>query len=396
MMPRWLPLLLLVVVLAPGIHAREPRYDPSTGRVRVIYLGDSWGTVSPIHEINRDPRFVAKPIPASAGHLGGMPDFSRWLRIYMPRTYSVFVSSHDVVILSDTQANYYTDKQLSWFVRGVEEDSQGLIMVGGRETQLGGWGGTTVEDVLPADFIGLETREMVNLKPVPRDPDHELVLSLPIGEMPTYTGLIVFSPKSEENVILESRPLGLPILLYHEYGTGSSMIHAPDWTPGWGMYVQEWEFFDDWISNIFHMLAGLKIPQDPVLMHALRTHFGDYEVSKRIALSSIEFADKFGANTRAIDRLVGEIEEERSRVTELYIEQDYQASLEEIVLLLDELVELQRMAIDLKDSALLWVYITEVCVLTGTSLITGGVVWILMVRRRLYRDVETTRPTRIR
>jgi hypothetical protein len=253
-----------------------------------------------------------------------------------------------------------------------------------------------VENILPADFVGLQTREMVNLKPVPRDPNHELVLSIPIKEMPFYTGLIVFSPKSEENVILESNPFGLPILMYHDFGEGSSMIHAPDWTPGWGMYVQDWEYFGDWISNIFHMLSGLKIPQDPVLMHALRDHISEYEVSMRIVLSSIEFADKFGANTRSIDRLIGEIEEKRSQVTVLYIEQDYHASLEGIILLLDELIELQRVAIDLKDNALLWVYVTEVCVLTGTSMITGAAIWILMIRRRLYREVETTRPTRIR
>ena len=112
-----------------------------------------------------------------------------------------------------------------------------------------------------------------------------------------------------------------------------------------------------------------------------------------ISALSLRAKDK---KIKIIDRLIGEIEEKRSRVTDLYIEQDYQASLEAIAPLLDELVELQRMAIDLKDKALLWVYVTEVCILTGTSMITGAVVWVLMIRRRLYREVGTTRPARIR
>ena len=130
-------------------------------------------------------------------------------------------------------------------------------------------------------------------------------------------------------------------------------------------------------------------------MHALRGHFGDYEVSKRIVLGSIEFADKFGANTKKIDRLMGDIAQARSDVTTLYIEQDYESSLEAMGTLLDEMVQLQRMAIDLKDKALIWVYLTEVCALTGTSLLSGAVIWILMVKRRLYREVATTRPARI-
>jgi hypothetical protein len=44
-----------------------------------------------------------------------------------------------------------------------------------------------------------------------------------------------------------------------------------------------------------------------------------------------------------------------------------------------------------KEGALLWVYIIEWLVTTSTIFIAGSVIWMLMIRRRLYRSVETTK-----
>jgi hypothetical protein len=58
--------------------------------------------------------------------------------------------------------------------------------------------------------------------------------------------------------------------------------------------------------------------------------------------------------------------------------------------------EMKRISLDsaeLKEAALMWVYITEYLAVSGTSMVTGFLLWTLMVRRRLYRDVQTTRST---
>jgi hypothetical protein len=49
------------------------------------------------------------------------------------------------------------------------------------------------------------------------------------------------------------------------------------------------------------------------------------------------------------------------------------------------------LAQDVKDKALLWIYITEATAVTGTLMISGIVIWALMIKRRLYREVKTTR-----
>jgi hypothetical protein len=47
--------------------------------------------------------------------------------------------------------------------------------------------------------------------------------------------------------------------------------------------------------------------------------------------------------------------------------------------------------VKIRERALLWVYITEWFVVTGTMIICGSVIWALMIRRRLYKEVAVTR-----
>ena len=55
------------------------------------------------------------------------------------------------------------------------------------------------------------------------------------------------------------------------------------------------------------------------------------------------------------------------------------------------LVEIQNDAMRLKDQALVWVYAIEWFSVTATSMIAGSFLWFVMIRRRLYREIGTTR-----
>ena len=48
-------------------------------------------------------------------------------------------------------------------------------------------------------------------------------------------------------------------------------------------------------------------------------------------------------------------------------------------------------AIKARNAAAFWIFFTEWCVVTGTSLFAGALIWMLMIRRRLYREVAITR-----
>ena len=51
---------------------------------------------------------------------------------------------------------------------------------------------------------------------------------------------------------------------------------------------------------------------------------------------------------------------------------------------------LEELAVKLKDRALLWIYIIEWLAILATAMICGSVLWALMIRRRLYREVQAT------
>ena len=49
------------------------------------------------------------------------------------------------------------------------------------------------------------------------------------------------------------------------------------------------------------------------------------------------------------------------------------------------------MAMKLKDEALMWVYAVEWLATSATFIFCSFILWSLMARKRLYREVSTTR-----
>ena len=45
----------------------------------------------------------------------------------------------------------------------------------------------------------------------------------------------------------------------------------------------------------------------------------------------------------------------------------------------------------IKNQTLFWVYVVEWLSVTGVSLLSGFVVWTLMIRKKLYREIRVTR-----
>jgi hypothetical protein len=107
----------------------------------------------------------------------------------------------------------------------------------------------------------------------------------------------------------------------------------------------------------------------------------------------IDFIDKFNANTRPIELMLDEVRPIREEAEKLYNEQSYVESGQMLENAIARFDEIYNEALRLKDQALFWVYVIEWMSVTAVSMITGVVLWTLMVRRRLYREVATTRRT---
>ena len=70
---------------------------------------------------------------------------------------------------------------------------------------------------------------------------------------------------------------------------------------------------------------------------------------------------------------------------------DFDASYDTMGTALQGLQILEGKATKLKDKALFWIYLIEWMVTTGIFLFSGFMLWSLMVRRSLYREVKTTK-----
>ena len=389
--------IIVLILLLAGANGREPRKDPETGRIRVLYIGDAWGP-SPYFHISAEPSFIGTPIPATYKHLGtyGDRELRQFMRIYMPRNFREFTSTYDLLILSDTNRGLYKNEQLEWFKRGVEENGIGLMMVGGVEA-FGGdkyptWGESPVEEALPVLCIWDKTFR-TDFKVLVSQPDDPFIKSLPWKTMPFFHGMNVVTAKDGSKVLLKSdKEPYHPVLVYWEYGKGSTIAHTPDWTPAWGASIMNyWDYYSDYVANMNYLNAGVKIPQNPELIHQIRSKFRNYVISRALAVSLMDFVEKFGAKISYGEQRLDEIADIHKEAELLYIAQEYDQTLSVLNEVAEEFTILSEELVELKDKALLWIYIVEWLTVSGTAIICGIVLWTLMVRRRLYREVKITR-----
>mgnify|MGYP000601389921 CR=1 FL=1 len=112
---------------------------------------------------------------------------------------------------------------------------------------------------------------------------------------------------------------------------------------------------------------------------------------RALIICILDFVERFGANTDQLYADLLAVQQEKAMVNELYVNGEFDESYDMMDDLQKKLAALSADAMRLKDAALRWVYFVEWLTVIGTSLACGSVVWILMVRRRLYRDVAVTR-----
>ncbi|MBL9106211.1 MAG: VWA domain-containing protein [Myxococcales bacterium] len=115
------------------------------GRPRVLHIGDADDSAALPRALRSDHLQVDAVAPEAA------PAGAEGLRPY------------DLVVLSDTPARRVSGAQQQAISKYVS-DGGGFIMVGGeRAFGVGGWGGTTIEEILPVRFEGERQREQPTL-----------------------------------------------------------------------------------------------------------------------------------------------------------------------------------------------------------------------------------------
>jgi hypothetical protein len=252
-----------------------------------------------------------------------------------------------------------------------------------------------VEDILPVESVSRDTEGGFGRV---LEPDHELMSSIPwkdggFDRVPIYgSNEVALRPGATELMRLEITSGGFnPMMCTHDIGEGRTFAFSPDWTWGWGHAFSLWEYYGDFANNLMLFLARQRVPQNIELLHAARKELLKLDISRGLLISLFDFVEKFGANAAPLERMLDEVDLLRREAEEHYIGYDFDDALEITKQAIEAAERTEQEAVRLKNSALFWIYIIEWFVVTATSLITGMVVWTLMVRRKYFREVSSTR-----
>lgn len=390
-------LLLVVCVILIGLPATGGRTGPQTGRVRVLYVGQ-WPYGGRPQYLLEDPLLQTSIVPY---HDFGaqLEQIRRYMNLRYPRTARYMTDHYDMVIYANIQLHAFTDRQIQMVADSVTGQELGYMMTGGH-TSFGGtansypsWAGTWIDRILPVDVV-----DGLYLKPyffplIVSDPHNDLMASLPWSVIPPFPySLNAVAVRQSGHLLAEAKVAEKwPVLAYGDFGAGRSLAFMTPFETLDNPNMEEWGFFDDMCANVVYFASRLKLPDDPFMIRDLRRLFRSYHDQRLLLLSMIEFVDSFGVSTNKLEDRLEQAEAIRADSYSAYVAQEFVRSSELMRRALEEMKAGQSMAVQVKDAALFWVFVVEWIAVTGTLMVAGSLVWALMIRRRLYRMVRTTR-----
>lgn len=399
----WLPVLLIICQVA--VTTCIAKTDPVTGRIRLIAVGNQWQDVHryALSLLRSDPRIL---FLASIETANGLPpdELRKRVRINFPRTKARLSSDTDVIQLMFSPPWVFTGNQQQWIHDSIYEDGVGLVLIHmGWQPCLTDpmlycnrpedWVNSVIYKAWPMDVVIGESSKpgtgfkIVTETPVVDLPDFE---KQPIG-FTGYAGPGLIEARPGATVHAVWRVGGEDAIVSTTYGEGISLcLPIMDFmfeNPA----IRDWKYHVDFVLNRIYFPADVPVPDDLELGHTLRASFKAFYEQKGMMISLVDFIDKFGANTESLNVLIDELEAKRKEASRLYMKGEYQESLFEMEEALEGLLSISEKSTQLRRRALLWIYVTEYLIVSGTAMLCGFVLWTVMVKRRYYREVTTTR-----
>lgn len=411
--PRWKELGLGMALICLAL---PPQTTASADRINVLAIGQVLPGESPIpYWFNADPLVDYVLIPTDVDYMlgptthAGMKVWQRFIRIYFPKTRRELVEGFDFFVFPDGNIDPFTPTQISQIRFAIESGLGSFVTLGGdlaapSHTAFPGWLSSSLYEIMPAELndrmrqVGDEFR----IKVVKDDPP-VLSVFVPLGiesvRAQIYTYLF---PKGGATVWADMVAVGLPDyapgawLASWRVGSGGGVfwavaddLDASFWSSL--IYPCENEYSMDIFLNILLYSTGRDLPTDILALHDLRSSYWQFNQERSMLISLMEFVDRFGASTRNLEVEILAADELRERSFDEYRDQEYERALDTSREAIRALLEISNRAMELKDKALFWVYVTEWSAVTGTLLASGYVLYGLLYKRKLYRDVAVTR-----
>lgn len=389
-----LPAILVSALLGVGLG---PVTGASEG-VMVFCFGDvieQYGGMNSYTVIRIDPAIDLSLVPTRPGYLASRADAIRNLRLYMPRTYDLLVEKYDVILGSDPDREVFEIRWIEWMTDSVVEDGMDLLWLGSIGRDAGhvnlDWSMTSLAEVLPS-YTSEELYDYGVFRVRVKDENEELMRALPWEDSPPLANLDKQIPKQGSSVWASTETeLDWPLMTHWNFEDASVLCFASKFPNGVMPWSDDWPLFGQAMIYMVYRISGKELPGDHLLFQSLMSMFSEYEMTNSILFSVISFVEQFGGNVNDLYDRLGSISEIKSEAEGFYLNEEYESCMNLMDRTKEEQNQMMEDVMKAKDNALLWVYITEWCVVSAGFLISGIVLWSLMVKRRLYAEVGVSR-----
>ncbi len=374
-------------------------------RISVFLIGSVHPAQNPFTGyFMQDPLFTYRlePIPPDIAD----SEKQKLDRIYYPRTRQALIDSFDLIIFNDARIQHFTTKQFHDLDFAFREAGMASVATFGPAWEQI-WRVSTLYDTSPAydytdqwyhGIFWVEFRK--NRDPV-FDSFVDLGMERILGD--AYHKMV---EKQGATVWADMMPLGTPFLI--------------SWRPGGNKAGLQWVFTDgfnakwwgisgsqhaagtigiegsnpyaiDMATNLVLYSVGQPLVSDIHARREARYLLSSLRAERSLALQMMEWADSFGANTFDMAQRLAQAEARVGPAIDSYVEQEYADAIERLNVMSSEISEISRDAVRLKNQAMFWVFLSEWLVVTFAAIVSGVSLWTLMVRRRAYKAVRTTR-----
>jgi hypothetical protein len=369
-------------------------------RISCLILGHNiymWHTPMRILSI-KDPLFVHAeyPIPPD------LDDASKRKldRVYYPRTRSELIESYDYIVVHGGRIQHFLSRQIFDLDYAFREANMTAFNALDLAWEYA-WQPTILHEVVPVSEHYSASPYSTSTYSVRfhRDRDPVFLPFLELGaekvegvwfcEMRAKQGATVWA-----DLVQSIAPVNreLPWMV--------------SWKPGGGSPGMQWvvsHSFDGWweeennpyaldiATNMVFYSLEMPLVSDLHARREARRLFYNIQAQKSLILSMMEWASNFGANVIPLWEKLTELELEIEGATSHYFDQEYAPTISFLDSLSPTIMEITGYALDIKDQALFWVYLSEWLATSSVAIISGTVLWTLMVRRKAYRSVEASR-----
>jgi len=367
----------------------------ANGGVRVPMLGE----LPFLDWIAAEPRFKMTRAPFDPANVLTFSDALRFARVYLPRAEADLKEGYEGAVFGDFAPTVIPRTTLNWFQSAVYE-GMGLALI-----EFANWGGynritewmvISFYDVFPADvYLNVFPAAAGRAFYVVQNPNGPLGLpgieAVPMNA--GYHGDLGARLGSTVEAIWKGRRT--PAMVTSTYGEGHTLQLDQGWDNIPGATVSGYQYLPEFIYNQLYYIAGISYPEDLQLVHVTRGSLIAYHNRKQGTLAVVDFIEKFGANPAKIYERIEQMDARYGNATEIYLEGEYEEAGDTLYGLLEEFTEVEDDLMEIRDRAFLWIYFIEWSSVTAAGAFCGVALWSLMIRRRLYRYVGTTRPDKV-